>query len=140
MEKDILKSQKQVEKKLAELKLQKNKENFDKIQNELEKVQELKKSKFYKNSNNELIEQIANYKNFAICIKSNSIQDLDTKEKKLSLAIIDIKDLGKLKKINNNKIKKLGSKIEGLGIFEKTYAIAEAVEYIAKKENNENKN
>jgi len=126
---------KQVEKRLAEIKVEKQKD-FDLVKDDLKKVQKLKKSEFYANGD-ELIEHIANYKKFAICLKSNSIKEINEGEDvELKTALIEINDLKKLKKINKNVIKRNGKQIKGLGDFEKFMLFIEILKSLKKGEEN----
>ena len=70
-------------------------------------LQKLKKSKFY-DKDNELIEHIANFKDYSVFINHEYLSDIEnTNNLDIKLKVIETKDLKYLKKINNNTIKKI---------------------------------
>ena len=75
----------------------------------------LKKSKFYYNYQGNLREHIATYKDWAILLKQEKIdiEELEDKNIKLYPALIKVKELHFLKKVNGNNIRKIKPKTLG---------------------------
>jgi len=91
----------------------------------------LKKSKFYYGNNNNLREQIANYKGYAILIKQELIkEEINDKENKLFPSLVTLPDLKLMKKVNGNIIRKINP--NSLHEFEKMTLIQAIIPEIDK--------
>lgn len=90
--------------------------------NETKGLKVLKKSKFYYGVDDNLREHIATYNGMAILLKQEEVpEELNDKEQGMTVALVTLPDLKKMKKVNGNIVRKINPKT--IHEFEKMAAV-----------------